>query len=564
MTGSSDTERQRIAAVLQRTHLLAVRDREEDALELLREPLAASPDHPDLLARRAWLLNRLWRPEVALDSAEAALRVAPHHASALMQVSNAALSLRDFERAEEVLLRMLELWPHDDMTHRQLAVVLAYSCGDAGSNTPLSDGERGNRRARAMTHIAKALELDPHDPENYRVAARVASVFGEDREQALRYADQGLALVPENLELLQLRAQLVEEATAASDVRNSEEASHRLAVAEADRILRLDPGNEYARQRLFGLFWRYRTSLVDAPLIGLALLLAGAACLFVVDTVSIVFFLPGLILALLSTLMRLVSYHEIAKPINQRFLRGAIHDTPFAKLRMVLGGTAWTIMILAAVALTFMRDAVLVRWTVVALGGAVIAALGASLIWQLGYTEASRRIGGATESSLSISFAADHRAQSRVRVALRALVAVAAVLFLVGPGFRSDTISVMQMAFAATLLPPLVAVLVAGRAERRRVAVQPEDSVVRRVHRPQSVKNSVLTGLLAVAVAVVVALRLAVLPVLPNEYDSIGSYRLPEVADELRFVPPAPAAPAHEPIELPTFEPPPVVVTPVP
>ena len=133
-----------------------------------------------------------------------------------------------------------------------------------------------------------------------------------------------------------------------------------MIVVEADRILRLDPGNSLARLRLFEIFWSYRTSLIDAPLIGLALILFNVGLMFVNE--QVIPFFPGLILAALSTAVRAVRYARVASKVNPGFKRSVVYGTPHTRLRIALSGISWTAMVLVGVSLPLVRDAVLLRW----------------------------------------------------------------------------------------------------------------------------------------------------------------------------------------------------------
>jgi tetratricopeptide (TPR) repeat protein len=571
-------EEQLVAAALQRTELLGQQGREEDGLRLLAEALESSPENSDLLAQRAWLLNRLSRPEEAGESARAALRGDPDNWQGLFQLANSSLIQQDHAQAEQVLLHMLELRPEDPLPHQQLAMTLTapFESRTRSQIARHPDGKRS--RDLAYAHSQRALELAPDDPDGYATAAHVIAVFSTDWDEALRYADQGLALAPEHLGLLQARAVVVEEQTANGTERGGRRAAHAAGVAEADRILRLDPGNSISRQRLFEVMWIYRTSLVDVPLAVLAVLAFNTAIMFVND--AVILLLPGVILAAIMTAVQASRYRRIASRVNGAFRRSLVHHTRLARLRIALGALSWTVALLSGVALLFVRDAVQVRWLIVALGVGVLAALAASLLWHASYPEASQRAGGATNDWIGIEYASRWRLRLLLRLLLRVLVAATALALLIGEGFRTDALALAYMAFAATLLPPLVGLIATGLTERRRVQALPEGTAVRIGYRPPRVSRLVVTGVLALVAATVLVLNLTALPVLPNEYDEVGTYRSGSDSDgcqdeqvtedgceedEPEVVRDAdPAIPTYEPFELPTFEPPPVVVTPVP
>ena len=546
------TEEQRFTAAVQRIQLLASRGREDDALEVLAEQLSISADNPQLLALRAWLLNRLNRTQAALESAQAALRIAPEHKLALDQTADAYLRQRDYDQAEQVLSRMLESWPDDADLHQRFASAIARSSEDRAITKVMGKAEHERRRVLAYAHFTNALRLAPDDPWSYHTAAHVVLVFGAHHAEALRYLDRGLALAPENVDLLHARSVALEGLTAASNQRGSLRASHIVAVTEADRILRLDPENSRARQRVFAYFWRYRTTLIDTPLIGLTLILFNATLMFVNGHVIPLF--PGLIVAALFTAFRVVRYRRIASKVSASFRRSVIYGTSRSRLRIVLSSIAWTAMLFAGASLLFVRDAVVLRW--------LIVALAASLIWYSSFDDASERRGGRENTSTSFQYSAEHRRQLVVSLVLRGLLAGVAVVLLIGPSFREDARSMMNMAFASTAIPPLSGLIVMGLSERRRAGALSEETALSVEHRAPRLASIIVAGGLASIVTAVLVLNLVRLPVLPNEYDMIGLYTAPAVngipecgfeqsgCDEQQPEIPGPNIPTYEPPDL--------------
>lgn len=141
------------------------------------------------------------------------------------------------------------------------------------------------------------------------------------------------------------------------------------------------------------------------------------------------------------------------------------------------------------------------------------------------------------------------------------------------------------MAFAAKLLPPLVCTIMSSLAERRGIEALPEDSTARTNYRAPRISRLAATGGAAVIVAAMFALNLATLPILPNEYDAIGRYRVPTGTNDSecrngqvtqnscdggypKIVPPDPTIPTYEPPDFSILDPSvfdlPTVVVPTP
>ncbi|QIK63765.1 tetratricopeptide repeat protein [Leucobacter viscericola] len=561
MSGSSLTgdmqEQRAVESALQRTELLAYQDRSGEALELLDGVLAAYPRDSDLLAQRSWLLNRLDRIDAALEAANEALSIDPYNKQALLQTSNVQLRKREYDQAEQTLLDMLQMWPEDPQFHGLYALAIARQY-DSPAKAKRSDKQkRLQHRKLAFAHFEKALELAPEDPDGYEVAARVVFIFSEYRAWALDYADRGLALAPEHLGLIQIRSVILEALSAASTKRSARRESQVVAVRESNRILRLNPGNTSARLRLFHLFSYHRRSLLETPLVGMSLILLNIVIILNGDQMML--FFPGLLAAIVWTVLRIVRYRRVASQIDRGFTRAVVRGTPFAALRIVLSVIAWGVMAVTGAMLPFVRDAVLMRWMIVALGVGVLAQLAALLIWQIGYPAASQRFGGATGNADSLAHSARFRLQMLIHVVLRVLLgATVAVVFLTSKQ-REDATAVLGLAFAAMLLWPLVGMIAASLAERRRFAALPANSAVRDEHRAPRVSGLIWSGIAAAVVVAMLSLNLASLPVLPNKYDAVGSYRLPaapsdsECRDQAAGHPGCPGQETKKPDPKPTY-----------
>src|SRR5690606_39224374 len=137
------------------------------------------------------------------------------------------------------------------------------------------------RRALAVSHLDTALELSPESPDTLYRVAEVTRMLG-NTDLASHYVSQGLALAPEHMQLLTLRASLVTE-TVQTGGRNDVTTQPTVAMAEANKLLQLDPQHVGARRTLFSGLWHEQMLFTDGPLAMIAMLALSYAAVFQSD-----------------------------------------------------------------------------------------------------------------------------------------------------------------------------------------------------------------------------------------------------------------------------------------
>lgn len=512
-TGSGD---QAIVAAIQRAELYAVSDRDDEALALLDEALQHDPGHPDLLANRAWILNRLGRGHEALDAANAALSLEPTLAQALFQRSHALSGTGAHAEAENASLRGLEFHPEQVDFHLLYAMQLASHLGRGR--------RKKDRRALALNHTETALALNPEHSGSLLSAARIAWTL-ENTDLAEHYVNQGLALAPEDLGLLTLRADL----NAATTRPNSryDTVSRPLAVArESNRLLQLDPQHRGARRTLFLSIWDELSLLIDGP-IGIATLTALNYAVCFRSSGELWSPIPGTLLVLLFAVIRLVGSTRIMSQANPGFRRALTHDLPFATLRRVLVIACWSITLSCAVLALFVRDAIAVRIIIVALAITIVAAFTASLLLSSGLRTAAQGVGGYAADVQSLSRLALLRTAMRGRTWIRvfAFLGVSVLAATAAASGRSDATHVAFIAASAFVLSPITALVATRLLERRTRNDLPEGTVVLpATYQTPGVASALLTTATITVAAAILFVNTAAVPVLANSYDAIGTY----------------------------------------
>ncbi len=507
---------QKVNAFLQQSELLAANGRNEDALALVDEALSLTPEHPMVLAQRAWLLNCLGRSAAALEAANAALYFQPDLVEALVQLSVAQNGVGDAAAAEGSLTRGLELAPEYSTLHFLYAQILASNLGDRT--------QKKRRRALAEAHVDTGLALSPEDPDGLRRASNIAWTLGKI-DLAQYYLDRGLSFAPESIELLALRADL---ATAAARPTSRFDVATReaVAMAEANKILLLEPQHRDARRKLFSGLWYEHALLTDVP-IGF---IAGITVTFTISfresgTVWSPF--AGTVIVLIAAAVRLLNYFVVTSKINPGFKKLVTRETRFATVRRALSAFSWLAVGLCSISAEFVRDAVAIRWILVGLALAAGAALAASVMMQYSFSESARRAGGYSNDVDSLSRIADYRRSLRARVILRTVGALflTVILSYFSSGGREDAAPVGMIALAAMVLSPLIGVLIMRRTEKKIFEDLPTGTVpLPEMYRKPGIAGLLLSGVVGCIALAILATNIVNIPVLPNENDAIGSY----------------------------------------
>lgn len=516
---SDEPLEQAARSAIQRAELLVAGDREADALALLGEALRHTPEHPRLLSSYSWVLNRLNRPAEALEYADRALSVAPELLQGQFQRAYAEYGLGETALAEASALRGLELEPAHVEFHLLYARLLASKLGKGS--------QKKARRALAVSHLDTALELSPESPDTLYRVAEVTRMLG-NTDLASHYVSQGLALAPEHMQLLTLRASLVTE-TVQTGGRNDVTTQPTVAMAEANKLLQLDPQHVGARRTLFSGLWHEQMLFTDGPLAMIAMLALSYAAVFQSDG-ELWTPWPGVVIVLLFSGIRIAKSMIISAPANQGFTRALTRETRFAAPRRWLTAFAWFTLVVATACSVFVRDAVILRWIIVALAVAALSSLTATVLLHAAYGEAAKRIGGYGADLNSLVRLAWERSVLRSYFWYRilAVLGVWIASFVASQG-REDAASVAFVAVAALVLSLALALLTVRRLERELRDSLPEGTaVLRESYRAPSWIGLALTGAACIAAVAILATNLAKVPVLPNEYDSIGRYEVRE------------------------------------
>ncbi len=512
---SPDPLDQAITAAIQRAELFAATDRDGDALAILDEALQQTPDHPQLLANRAWILNRLNRGHAALEAANAALSSSPDLIQAQFQRCYALFTTGAHAEAEAAALRGLELDPEHGEFHLLQARLLATKPGRGR--------HRKQRRDLALAHVETALSLNPEDPDHLARAAEVAWTLG-NIDLAEHYVAQGLAVAPEHVHLLTVRADLI--AATAQPTSKYDTISQPVAAAsEANKLLQIDPQHRGARRTLFSVLWYEQMLLTDGPLALLPIAALNYAICFRSNG-TLWSPVPGTIIVLVFAALRLVGYFRITSQANPGYRRMLTHDTRFAAPRRWLTILAWAATLLGTVCALFVRDAVAVRWTLVALALAAAASLAATTLLHLCFPAAAKQAGGFSADAQSLGRLASYRSSLRGRVQLRllALLGVTILSYAAVAG-RDDAAPIALLATAALVISPLAGLLAARKLEHRLSAMLPEGTVLRQetYQRPRRIGAVLLAATLCLTALILLA-NAARVPLLPNAHDAIGSY----------------------------------------
>jgi tetratricopeptide (TPR) repeat protein len=211
---------------------LAELRRWEEALRVLGPALASPQTSAEALLLQARCLLGLNQPKPAQKSARAALALQPDDARALIVWGYAELAGGSPGPALRRARAAARLDPYSAASH-----VLLVRCylGIAAH----TGGSSGNSR-KARLAAAKALELDPHAPTSHLVAGLANAASGRRyRPQAEEHLRAGLALAPDDQDLLIARADLLRK-----------QGRHREATDAYVAAGRLDPRDDRARIRL--------------------------------------------------------------------------------------------------------------------------------------------------------------------------------------------------------------------------------------------------------------------------------------------------------------------------
>mgnify|MGYP003304072106 CR=1 FL=1 len=227
-------------AIRARVEVLASSGRQTDALALLQEQAPHHLDEPWLHADLAQLYVSLERYEEGEQAARQSLGLDPEGREALLLLAIAQQELELLAEARDTAATAVALYPDDGVAHRIAAAIYAGSDDEAD-------------RRQGWAHIQRALELSPHDPEQYVVAVYVNTAVGGPAALSRRFLEEGLSLDPGNRQLI-LASAALQESPAGVD-----------PAALVSSLLAVNPQDREALDTLRGEFFRRLTSLAFIP-----------------------------------------------------------------------------------------------------------------------------------------------------------------------------------------------------------------------------------------------------------------------------------------------------------
>jgi thioredoxin-like negative regulator of GroEL len=488
-----------VEGVVRRARLLTEAGRVERAVELVDEALGHEPDSGHLLITAAALRLQTGRPREAREILEAVVAAAPGLPGPLYLLSRARQETGDLAGARESITAALELDPSDATYHLQLADVV------------LDARPRRKGKALVRERVAAALELAPEDPDALLESARLLMRLG-DGAAALRHVLQGLEVAPEHEGLRYAEAQL-----------RPDDAARARGLGD---VLAANPAHTEAAYWLHVNAWQHLMAIADAP-VWTGVVLAWATTLAMSDGWSLVVTLVSalLLLRLATAARRSVAVTRTMPPGYAR--RTATHGHR-PRSRTLLVGAAWVGVVAVAVALLFVRDAVAVRWVLVALTAAeLVGAAGSALVlrslWRSG--EAS---GLYPPGDVGAQRVDRLRVLARSMLTKRLVFAAVTTLVALGSGLRTgraDALGPMAVGAGGTILAVVALIWV----QRRTVArLRADGGGERRDGRGAAGGATGAVGLAAAGVvaALAVVAGLAAVPAGPNRYDDDGAYSL--------------------------------------
>lgn len=163
-----DADPASLVARLQLTKLMVLRDRYDEAAELL-EPLAASTD-PGVIGLRVLVLSRTGKSAEAVALLDEAMRAGPVDVSLILQKAQLQLSRGDATGAERTLLDALNVRPEDERIYE--ALLELYDPG--GGDSPIPDSMKSWQRL-----VRRLLGTIPESRVGRLVRAEIHEARGE-------------------------------------------------------------------------------------------------------------------------------------------------------------------------------------------------------------------------------------------------------------------------------------------------------------------------------------------------------------------------------------------------
>ncbi|MHA3724103.1 tetratricopeptide repeat protein [Leucobacter sp. HY1910] len=513
---------QQIDLCLKHAEMLGAQGRFAEALEALGPGLAVDPQNPYLLHERAWVLLKLWRVDEARFTLEQLLGAHPDLASARYLLAHALLQQNKHQQAERENDICLAAEPDNPDFLLQSAQILV-------SAMPERRDRRKLKRV-ALARVNQAVASAIATPGVMAGAARLQWALGRV-DDALKTCQLGLAEAPQDAILLELHAELTTVNTPATGHGAMEQ--EIVYAVEMGKLLAADPQHRNARAALFAQLWFRFMTRIDAPVYLTAIVALGVLTGFAGGTADPRLVAVWWVIALILGGIQWARFGALSKRIPRSFRAYVAGSGPIDLARrrgewavlgvlLAIGATAVTI---AATS----RDAVVVRWLVVALCLLVVVAFACSLSWQLGYLARVRRVEGGIVDRDTVVRLAAFRRNHVVLIRLRCLEAVGLwLLFGVmysaagGAQSRGDAAAIVLLSTSAMVLSPLVGWFTVWLAEQR-ARTELEGTVLVNT-RPPALWSPAAGAVLAACLIVSFACGAVMAPVLPGEYDAIGQY----------------------------------------
>jgi tetratricopeptide (TPR) repeat protein len=163
------------------------------AADVLRTALGRDPENPAILRQLAQALMEAGKADEALALLEKATESSPQPAT-LVLLGDAAMQVRDYERAVKAFERAIQPNPRDTETRRKLARALIHQ----------------NRAEEALEQYRKLIEIEPEEADHYLRAAQLLRQLRR-LDQAEEFLLRARQRAPGNLEVLYSEAVLYED-----------------------------------------------------------------------------------------------------------------------------------------------------------------------------------------------------------------------------------------------------------------------------------------------------------------------------------------------------------------
>lgn len=499
-----------IDSAVQRAHLLAGLRKEDEALEIVEEALEQYPDDDTLQLTWAWLHARLDHWSMAHPVLQRIVGLQPTLPYPIYLLSTVEQALGHRELALSYAEKALELDPEDVRYHLQLAIVVT-----GGASISAAD------RAVARQRIASALELVPDRSGVYQSAAELEWRMG-DLAAAQRYAEQGLAIDPQDADLLYLRSVLAGATVESYNKGNPTITSLTDQISGMSDILSASPEHAAAGRLLYGRIWSriLRTQGVYfLPLVAVTM----AIGIGMGDGPYLGFLNAGAIIAILWPALRLFMSWRVLRKAPATYVRQQVRGGRGARWR--LAGTAIAVAVAAAsiVSILVVRDPVAVRVLLISIAAGVTIGNVAAAAWFDRYLTSALAAGVLDSSVAGLRTAATFRKAFTSSILMRTAVAavVGVIALMISTMTRADAAPVLMVAMLGWVGASVFATLRMRRIEStlRDAALE----VPATVPGPGTVSGAML-GLATAATAVAFVLALISVPWAPSPRDSHEAY----------------------------------------